>query len=288
LQQHDYGEVRVAENGKVALDTLKDVTFDLILLDLEMPEMDGLELLRHLKSDMRLRDIPVIIISSHENIVDIVHCIELGAEDYVHKPFDPVLLHARIGASLSRKRLLDQRNKYMEQLREEKRRSDELINVVLPATAAAELKASGRVLPRRFDNVGLMFCDIVDFTKYCDSHPPEVVVEHLQSLFEKFEAVVTSHGMEKIITIGDEFMATAGMFQPSPTPLLATVKCGLDMARSAAETEPKWEVRIGAHVGPVVAGIVERQKYQFDLWGDTVNMAAHDHAGQPGDGGDEL
>ena len=81
-------------------------------------------------------------------------------------------------------------------------------------------------------------------------------------------------GLEKIKTIGDEFMATAGLLLPNHTPLLSAVKCGLDMAVAARESEPNWEVRTGVHCGSIVAGIVGHDKYQFDVWGDTVNVAA--------------
>ena len=105
LQGHS---VAMAENGRIALDVLRREPFDLLLLDMEMPEMDGFEVLEHLKRDLHLRDLPVIVTSSLEGIDHVVRCIELGAEDYLPKPVNPVLLKARIGASLEKKRLRDQ------------------------------------------------------------------------------------------------------------------------------------------------------------------------------------
>ena len=156
----------------------------------------------------------------------------------------------------------------------EKKKSEDLLNVILPAAAANELKRSGRVEPRQFDNVALLFCDIVGFTSFCSKHTAEEVVGGLQNLFVRFEEIIRDHQMEKIKTIGDEFMATAGLLAPNQNPLLSAVRCGLDMAAAARVTKPNWEVRSGVHCGSVVAGIVGSDKYQFDVWGDTVNIAA--------------
>jgi CheY-like chemotaxis protein len=105
LQGHT---VACAENGRIALEMLRRDRFDLLLLDMEMPEMDGFAVLAELKKDLQLRDLPVIVTSSLEGIDHVVRCIELGAEDYLPKPVNPVLLKARIGASLEKKRLRDQ------------------------------------------------------------------------------------------------------------------------------------------------------------------------------------
>ena len=274
LEQDGYTDVAVADNGVKALEMVRDGRFDLVLLDIEMPEMDGIEVLRSLKSDMRLREIPVIMISSVEETDLVVKCIELGAEDFIRKPFNPTFLRARIGASLEKKRLLDQQASYVNQMRQEKKRGDELLNVILPSAAAKELKTHGKVQPKRFDNVALLFCDIVGFTAYCDQNSAEDVVSHLQALIERFEDIAITHDMEKIKTIGDEFMAAAGLLSANLAPLMSAVKCGFDMVAAARELDPHWEVRIGVHCGPVVAGIVGRQRYQFDVWGDTVNTAA--------------
>ncbi|MBT5308930.1 MAG: hypothetical protein HOL37_06315 [Rhodospirillaceae bacterium] len=100
------------------------------------------------------------------------------------------------------------------------------------------------------------------------------VVGNLQSLFTKFEEITRTHQMEKIKTIGDEFMAAAGLTVQNFQPLISAVKCGLDMAEATKGLDNGWEVRVGVHAGPVVAGIVGDEKYQFDVWGNTVNTAA--------------
>ena len=149
------------------------------------------------------------------------------------------------------------------------------------APTLAELKATGAVRPRRYENVAVLFCDVVDFTRWCDQHEPEEVVTKLRTLVERLEDVCGRHGLQKIKTIGDSFMAVAGMLQPTDTPALDCVRAGLEMVRQTEGLD--WQVRVGLHVGPVVAGVVVRSQYLFDLWGDTVNTAARiEAAGETG------
>ena len=105
--------VMLAENGRIALEKLQSEPFDLLLLDIEMPELDGFAVLEQLKADRQLREVPVIVTSSVEGLDNVVRCINLGAEDYLHKPANAVLLNARIGGALTRKRLRDQELQYL-------------------------------------------------------------------------------------------------------------------------------------------------------------------------------
>ncbi len=239
-----------------------------------MPEMNGYEVLERMKSDMALRHIPVIMISAVDEIDSVVRCIELGAEDYLSKPFNRVLLKARIAASLDKKRLRDQETSFLQRVEREKKRADSILHAILPAAAVQELKASGQVRPRQVEDVAVLFCDVVGFTAYCDGHSPEEVVSHLQALVDRFEEVARDHGLEKIKTIGDAFMATAGLLQHVEEPVLAAVRCGLDMIGATATLDSGWQVRVGIHAGPVMAGVIGRRQYAYDVWGDTVNVAA--------------
>lgn len=282
LENEGYSNVVAVGDGREALETLRSQPVDLVLLDLELPELDGFGVLQELKADMRLREVPVLMISGQDDQSNVIKCIEMGAEDFLPKPFDPILLRARMGSCLQKKWLSDQRASYVEQVRLEKKRSEELLNVILPSMAASELKHNGVVVPRRFDNVATLFCDIVEFTKFCDANQPETIVNRLQALFEKFEHLTDQFAMEKIKTIGDEYMATAGLLHPNHDPLLSAVKCGLEFAKATLEVGD-WQVRVGVNIGPVVAGIVGHQKYQYDVWGDTVNVAARMASiGKPG------
>ena len=274
LHEEGFTDVQAVEDGLEALRSVRNGRIDLVLLDIELPGLDGIQVLHELKSDARLSDIPVIVISGLDEMKSVVRCLELGAEDYLPKPFDPAILRARINTSLEKRMLRRLEELRVNQIVKERERSQALLNVILPRIAARELMATGAVAPRRHEGVAVLFCDIVGFTAYCERHEPEYVVARLQSLIERFEQLTDAHEMEKIKTIGDSFMATAGMLQPSASPLRSVVHCGLDMIMQTPQIVPGWQVRIGVDCGRLVSGVLGRQRYQFDVWGSVVNGAS--------------
>ncbi len=264
----DTYKTRVATSGAKALELVKAVPLpDLILLDVMMPEMDGYEVCTKLKADPATRDIPVIFLTAKTEAEDETKGFDVGAVDYIHKPFSPPVVMARVQTHLN---LREAR----ELLSREKRMVDQLLDNMLPAAAVTEIKATGKVLPRRFENVAVLFVDLVNFTRFCDRHTPEEVVGSLGALFILFEECAKRNGLEKIKSIGDAFLATAGLLQPLPDPLRSAVHCALEIVAALPEVGPEWQVRAGVHCGPVMAGIVGRERYQFDIWGDTVNVAS--------------
>ena len=159
--------VRFAENGKEALEALRQRRVDLILLDIEMPEMDGYQALAALAADPQLRDIPVVMMSSVEEVDSVARCIEMGAEDYLFKPVNPVLLRARVGASLEKKRLRD--------------RQRELFRKFATAEVAEELLTSGLALGGKHVEASVMFSDIRKFTSLTETLSPADTIELLNS-----------------------------------------------------------------------------------------------------------
>jgi CheY-like chemotaxis protein len=264
----DLYRTRIATSGLKALELARTAPPpDLILLDVMMPGMDGYEVCARLKSEPATRDIPVIFLTSKTEVEDETRGFEVGAVDYIHKPFSPPVVLARVHTHLN---LRDVR----ELLAAEKRLVDRLLENALPASAVQELKATGKVAPRRFENVAVIFIDLVGFTRYCDGKSPEEVVGNLSELFLLFEERARAHGLEKIKTVGDAFLATAGLLHPVQDPLRAALDCAVQIIAEAPAIRQGWEVRAGIHCGPLVAGIVGLERYQFDIWGDTVNVAA--------------
>jgi len=267
--------VACAAGARQAMTMIASRLFDLVLLDILMPDSDGVETLAAIKDDERFRHLPVIMISSLDEMDIAVRCIEMGADDYLAKPINPVLLKARVSAGLEKKRLRDREVLFVQQIQQEQKRADELLHVIFPDEIVRELKTTNFVRPRRFDNVAVLFCDIADFTPFCDGHEPEEVVRHLQDLIGIWEGIAERHHVEKIKTIGDAFMAAAGLLgRPTDHPVLHCVRCGLEMIAATRQLPIPWEVRVGIHFGPVVAGVIGCRHYLFDLWGDTVNTAA--------------
>jgi adenylate cyclase len=264
----DSYKTKVATNGEKALAIAGDSKKpDLILLDVMMPGMDGYEVCRRLKANPETADIPIIFLTAKTDSVDEEKGFEVGAVDYIHKPFSAPIVLARVKTQLTLREALFE-------AQEARNQADQLLHALLPKKAADEIRNFGTVIPRRYENVAVLFCDVTNFTAYCDQHEPEEVVSRLDALFVIFERVAAKHGLEKIKTIGDGFMAAAGLLHEIDDPIGSAVRCGLEMASTLIDAHLGWEVRVGVHAGPVVAGIVGQERYQFDIWGDTVNVAA--------------
>jgi adenylate cyclase len=276
LQQQGY-HVALADNGRQALEMVWAESFDLMLLDILMPEMDGYQVLEKMKCDSKLRDIPVIVISALDDMDSIVRCIKMGAEDYLLKPFDPVLLRARIGASLEKKRWRDQEQAYLQQIQAEREKSERLLLNILPQPIADRLKQGQNIIADSFAEVTVLFADIVGFTPLSADMAPEELVTLLTEVFSTFDRLAEQHGLEKIKTVGDAYMVVGGLPTPRPDHVEAVADIALDMQRESARirttrNEP-IQLRIGIHTGPVVAGVIGARKFSYDLWGDTVNIA---------------
>src|SRR5690242_16875508 len=159
---------------------LRDEAFDLLLLDIEMPEMDGFQVLDQVRGDLALRDVPVVVTSSLEGVDNIVRCIELGAEDYLTKPVNPVLLRARIGASLEKKRLRDQQKA--------------LVKRFAAPEVAQDLQQGGFSLGGKRVRASVLFSDIRGFTPLAEAQPPEETIELLNTYYTLMFDAIASHG----------------------------------------------------------------------------------------------
>jgi len=262
-------EVQAAENGRVALDLLRKQRFDAVLLDMEMPEVDGFAVLAEMKKDLALRDVPVIVTSSLEGIDHVVRCVELGAEDYLHKPVNPVLLKARIGASLEKKRLRDQQK--------------ELLRRFATPEVAKDLEQSGFALGGRRVRATVMFCDIRDFTPLAESQPPEETIELLNNYYALMFDAISGCGGIVTLMIGDGLMAVFGAPVSLPDHEERAVRAAQEMVelvslfnqeRTAAGKRP-IQVGIGMASGEMIAGYAgTKARATYTCIGDTVNLAA--------------
>ncbi|MBS1938788.1 MAG: adenylate/guanylate cyclase domain-containing protein [Bacteroidetes bacterium] len=169
-----------------------------------------------------------------------------------------------------------------DELRAEKKRSDVLLLNILPEEVAEELKAKGEAAAKLIDNATILFTDFKGFTTLSERMGPQELVRDLNECFSAFDRICERHGIEKIKTIGDAYMAAGGLPTPNTTHAVDAINAALEMrdfiaegkAKKAAAGLPYFEVRIGVHTGPVVAGIVGVKKFQYDIWGDTVNTAS--------------
>jgi class 3 adenylate cyclase len=173
----------------------------------------------------------------------------------------------------------------------EKERSDDLLLNILPSEVADELKQKGSADAKHFDATTVLFTDFVKFTEISEHLSPAELVAEIDACFKGFDAIIVKHGLEKIKTIGDSYMAACGLPAPSASHASQAIRAALDMndfitARSRqkkTEGKDSFDIRIGLHSGPVVAGIVGVKKFQYDIWGDTVNTASRmESTSQPG------
>ena len=268
----------MANDGHSALELLGKTEFDLVLLDLMMPDINGFDVLRRLKEDPAMRHIPVIMISALDEIDSIVRCIEAGAEDYIPKPFDPVLLGARIDATLERKRLRDREHAFTVELQAEKSKSDALLLNILPAGIVERMRRGELEIADRFPEATILFSDLVGFTNLASKSSPGQIIEILNNLFSSFDALAKRLGLEKIKTIGDAYMVAGGLPEEQPDHAIAVADMALGMIDAVhqigASVRRKLQARIGIHSGEVVAGIIGRHRFIYDVWGDTVNTAS--------------
>jgi adenylate cyclase len=268
LEQQGHS-VATAENGRRGLEILRAERFDLVLLDIQMPEMDGLQVLEHITGDLNLREIPVIMISSLDEVDGVARCIQMGAEDYLFKPPNPVLLRARIISSLEKKRLRDQQR--------------ELFRKFAAREVADDLMAKGFSLGGQTVQATVLFSDIRSFTTITESQPASVTIELLNDYYSlMFEAINGRGGVVNQI-VGDGIMALFG----APTPLENHAECAVFSAlemielinlfnlQQAAIDRVQIRIGVGIATGQVIAGYTgTMQRATYTCVGDAVNLAA--------------
>ena len=265
----DGHKVETAENGKQALEKLRTDSFDLVLLDIEMPEMNGYQVLETCLQDPDLRDIPIIMTSSLDEIDSVVKCVELGAEDYLNKPVNPILLRARVNASLEKKRLRDEQRK--------------LFRTFATKEVADELLKTGFSLGGKYVNASVMFADIRSFTTIGEKQDASETIDLLNNYFAlMFEAIIGNHGTVNQLE-GDGLMAIFGAPIHQDGHREHAVSAALEMiellrgfnVEQAAQNKIQIEIGVGIATGRVIAGYTGTQhRATYTCVGDTVNIAA--------------
>lgn len=286
--------------------------YDLVLLDLQMPGIDGFQVMEDLKALEADSYVPVIVITAQP--AHKVRALQAGAKDFISKPFDlaEVLMrvHNMLEVRLLHRELrtyssaLEQKVREVEASHElirrqsdelkclyakvvaEQRVSERLLLNMLPYPIAERLKAHlddvadrfPQVIADRFPEVSVLFADIVDFTGFSAGMSPEQLVEMLNEIFTEFDTIADIHGLEKIKTIGDAYMAAAGLPGPVDDHAVRAADMALDMidalARFNAQRHCNLQLRIGINSGEVVAGVIGKRKFIYDLWGRAVNLAS--------------
>jgi adenylate cyclase len=276
--ERDGHRVTTAEHGLQAWEMLQRDAFDVVLLDVLMPELDGCEVLERIGGDERLRHLPVIMVSALDEIETVVRCIELGAQDYLPKPFDPVLLRARINAGLMKKRLHELERRHV---RDAFARfvPEQIVDEVLTRTDE-DLRLAG---VRR--DATVMFGDLREFTTFAQSMPADVVIEVLNEYLSEMSDAVLDNGGTLVAYMGDGIMAVFG----APLEVVDHADRALDAASEMLRKRlPRFNgwlrenrfgdgfrMGVGLNSGPVMSGTVgSTRRLEYAAIGDTTNTAS--------------
>ena len=295
-------EILLATSAAEALEVLGSNKVDMVITDQRMPGMTGIELLKSLPDEP---EIIRIILTGYSDIEAVIEAINVGkVYRYITKPWDKFELKLTIDkaletlglkvynkklveelkdANIHLERKVEERTKEIEKqkvlIEQERDKADQLLLNILPEAVATELKQNGKAVARRYEEVTVLFSDFKDFTGISEGISPEEVVSQLDFCFRAFDDIMAKHGLEKIKTIGDAYMCAGGLHDIAKNSTENVVKAAIDMQNFLSSLQAKdnfrlTKLRIGIHTGPVVAGVVGKMKFAYDIWGDTVNMAS--------------
>ena len=275
----DHHEVLMASNASEASMILKkNKNIDVILLDLIMPGINGMDFLKNLKSDKHTYHIPVIMLSALDEVDTIVECINTGAEDFLMKPVNRVLLSARLNNALEKKYFRDKEVKYQDKIKKEQKKSENLLLNILPSSTAKRLKSGETLIADDIEDATVLFADIPKFTSLSSRITAKELVMLLNNIFSKFDEILSRYSLEKIKTIGDNYMLAGGIPNPNKDHAKSVALMALEMIdvmpEISEDVNHELEIRIGMNSGPLSAGVIGKKKFVYDLWGDTVNVAS--------------
>ncbi len=292
LVSSGYASVASTTNPFEVCELHRKHRYDLILLDLQMPGLDGFQVMEGLKEIETGCYLPVLVITAQPGHK--LRALKAGARDFVSKPFDLAEVLLRVHNMLEVRLLHQETTKLYDRVVAEQKVSERLLLNVLPRAVAERLKKQGRVIADgllevigdsflpliadNFEDVTVLFADIVGFTKFSAGVNPEKVVVLLNEIFTDFDGIADNRGLEKIKTIGDAYMAVAGIPVPAADHVARAAHMALDMMDALDAFNKRngymLQMRIGIDSGAVVAGVIGRRKFIYDLWGDTVNTAS--------------
>jgi adenylate cyclase len=257
--------IKVAKSGEKALEILQlNALPDLVLLDIMMPGIDGYEVCKKIKADLRTAKIPVIFLTALNEVNDETKGFKAGGADFITKPFNPDIVLARIQIQID--------------LQLERKKSDSLLRILLPERVISDLMQKGYHKPDVHPEVSIMFCDFVGFTQVTASLSPVALIEELSSIFSTFDEICQRNEVTRIKTIGDAYMAVCGLngdVTNHASQMVESALAFIEFLKERNQTqELQWNCRIGIHSGSVIGGIVGKTRFVYDIMGDDVNIAS--------------
>lgn len=270
ILRDDNSNLLIAQNEEEVWKILNSQRIGIILINTTLNKsVHYIDLLRKLKLNAHSREAYYIIVDNNNTSEEkLIKTFKKGAVDYITSPFNPVLVKAKI--------------QVYKKLHFKDLRIMQLLENIFPKNVLFNLNTIGKFSPRKIDEGVVLFTDFVSFTKSAQELSPLELIQKLEKYFNKFDEILTRYNLEKIKTIGDAYMALAGVTEDNREPAIRATLAAIEIrdyvriqnAVSLATNEVAWDIRIGIHAGPLVAGIISTKKISFDIWGDTVNIAA--------------
>ncbi|WP_439882757.1 adenylate/guanylate cyclase domain-containing protein [Pontibacter sp. MBLB2868] len=290
--------VLTAKSGEEGLEILKGQDVSVVITDQRMPQMTGVQFLKNLPDE---NDMIRMILTGYSDMESIIEAINTGkVYRYITKPWDKNELKITMDNAIeafhlrrTNKHLIEElkeanevlEQKVIERTLEVSQQRDEiekLILNILPEEVAQELKEKGEATPRFYECATVLFTDFIGFTNIAEGLSPQALIEELNKYFMVFDSIVEKHNLEKIKTIGDAYMCAGGIPVENNSHAVDAILAAIEIQtymqevnqKREATGQPKWELRIGIHSGPLVAGVIGSKKFAYDIWGDTVNIAS--------------
>ncbi len=267
-----------AHNGRDACKIASQNIPDLIIMDWEMPKMNGIDALGLLKKNKLLKDIPVIISSGFSDSINVRKAMDAGAIDYIRKPIDSIELIARVKSVLTLQNNFNELKKKQIEFEIEKSKVEKMLEGLMPAKILEEIKQTGTSRPKRYKNASVIFIDLVDFTIKSKQMSPKRLINELNDIFSSFDKIMTKNQCTRIKTIGDAYLAVCGLpeedAQHHQKIINAAFLCMEFITRRNTFNPIKWELRIGINSGDIIGSLIGFENYLFDVFGETVNTAS--------------
>ncbi|HEV2434629.1 MAG TPA: response regulator, partial [Verrucomicrobiae bacterium] len=235
-------DIAEAENGLQALQKIAGRPPDVVLLDLMMPEMDGFEVCRRLKADLRTAHIPILMVTALSERKERLMGIEAGANDFLNKPVDLQDVILRVGNAVYAKRLHDR-------LQLEQEKSEQLLLNILPKPVAERMKKGETNIADSYPNVTVLVADLVGFSTLSTHISPEQIVQLLNEIFSAFDLLAEKHGLEKIKTIGDAYMVAGGISVPRPDHAEASAELALNLQEEIKRLNQEYNTSVRLRIG---------------------------------------
>ena len=271
-----YNVLGIASRGKDIIELIIEQQPQLVMMDIMLDgEMSGIEAAKIISTKF---DLPVLFLTALTDEKTLQKAKESNPFGYILKPFDDKTLHSSIEMALYKHKVEQELRLKTKELEEEKLRTDSLLKNILPEEIVKEIKSKGNVVPRFYDQVSILFTELLGFDLVTTEFEPDLLLAELNEVFENFDGIVLKYKLEKLKTIGTSYMIAAGlpkeMNDHAKNILVAAIEMQQYIKKHNESKHIKLEMRIGIHSGPVVAGIVGMRKFTYDIWGDAVNIAS--------------